>query len=181
MNVTKPNPRFFCVAWSSGMFTSFTSPKGRNAACSTASFTFSSRPPVYGRHISVTRPQSPQAHAGQHLHRSYLRRASFSGSLEPPLLFFHQSIPAWAQRQLRRVSWRSWRHWKSGGVKPSKKASAATSGCRAYSSRSNPSANATRAGLATPTRRERVQRADLSGRCSIASASSVVATGERRT
>ena len=46
MKVTKPNPRFFWVSWSSGMFTSFTSPNGRNAAWRTASFTFSSRPPA---------------------------------------------------------------------------------------------------------------------------------------
>ena len=48
-NVTKPKPRFFCVTWSSGMLTSFTSPNGRNAACSTASFTFSSSPPAARR------------------------------------------------------------------------------------------------------------------------------------
>lgn len=44
-NVTKPKPRFFCVPWSRGTLTSLMSPKGRKAACSTASVTVSSSPP----------------------------------------------------------------------------------------------------------------------------------------
>ena len=44
---TKPKPLCFPVVLSMGMLTSLISPKGMNAECSVASFTFSSRPPTY--------------------------------------------------------------------------------------------------------------------------------------
>nr|GLL32121.1 hypothetical protein Itr_chr07CG17320 [Ipomoea trifida] len=44
--VTKPKERCFCVAWSSGVFTSLMSPNGMKAACKIASFTSSANPPA---------------------------------------------------------------------------------------------------------------------------------------
>ncbi|CAH0365450.1 unnamed protein product, partial [Pelagomonas calceolata] len=53
--VTKAKPRFASFVWpakSLGMFTSFTSPNGTNAACNVSSVASSERPPTYSTLLS---------------------------------------------------------------------------------------------------------------------------------
>lgn len=70
--VTKPKPRFFCVPWSTGTLTSLISPKGRNAACSTASVTSSSSPPACA--ASASAAAHAHARGGHAMRRTNVER-----------------------------------------------------------------------------------------------------------